>query len=147
MFSLLYRSTVSTSLKDTDILKLFEFSKVNNDKKGITGCILHHNDTFVQFIEGTESKVRELYDKIKNDARHTHFFVLHLEENVTTLFADFNFIFHPKGSTTEEIRRKRMLFDTIFHESGIIGAPGAAKLILWSEVHQLLQEKKDAVAS
>lgn len=147
MFSLLYRSTVSTSMKDADIRKLFEFSKINNDKKGITGCLLHHDDTFIHFIEGTESKVRELYEKIKHDPRHTNLFVLHLEENVATLFTDFNFIFYPKGNTTEEIRRKRMLFDTIFHESGIIGAPGSAKLILWSQVHKLLQEEKDAMAS
>lgn len=50
-----------------DILRV---SRLNNQRYGITGLLLCHDHTILQFLEGEDSIVDAVYVKITRDSRH-----------------------------------------------------------------------------
>ena len=74
-FQLLYSSEASEELDEAAIDELIETSRQRNVSKGISGLLIYVNRCFLQLLEGEESKVRELFDKIRNDARHSETFI------------------------------------------------------------------------
>ena len=58
IFELIYYSTASPDLSTNDILNILENSRDFNSKNEITGCLLYHNNEFVQLIEGEEEAVK-----------------------------------------------------------------------------------------
>ena len=45
-------------------------SRAKNPAAGITGNLIYHADLFLQLLEGPQSAVNELYEKILADNRH-----------------------------------------------------------------------------
>ena len=96
LYALLYRSVASAALTVGDVLDIFETSKRRNAQRGVTGLLLYTGvslgavetprptggplpddpspdgrvDQFVQWLEGPEDAVRELYGAISRDPRH-----------------------------------------------------------------------------
>ena len=53
-------------------MALLKEARVDNEKRGVTGLLLYHNQSFMQVIEGEEETVRHLYyEGIFHDNRHT----------------------------------------------------------------------------
>lgn len=77
-FRLLYRSTdrMSTHGRREALGALFSQARSNNKQHGVTGALLLGGDTFVQVLEGEESTVRSLYERISRDPRHDDVAVL-----------------------------------------------------------------------
>ena len=77
--AILYRSTASQHLSAGDLLSLTRDAKAANAKRRLTGLLLHGQMTylpgvpggFVQWIEGEEATVQDLYATIQKDNRHT----------------------------------------------------------------------------
>lgn len=70
IFSLTYVSSAS-GLYDRDIYRDIAVSSHDfNTEHGITGMLLVFNETIMQFLEGAEAQVLQLYQKIENDRRH-----------------------------------------------------------------------------
>ncbi|MEB8345470.1 BLUF domain-containing protein [Flavobacteriaceae bacterium KMM 6898] len=70
MYELVYSSKAKN---DTDSIKIFEIlktSRTNNLIFGITGCLVFHNNVFVQIIEGDSKYIQNLYQNIEKDERH-----------------------------------------------------------------------------
>ena len=91
LYALLYRSVASAALTVGDVLDIFATSKRHNAGREVTGLLLYTGvslgtgetprptdgpspdgrvDQFVQWLEGPESAVRELYEAISRDPRH-----------------------------------------------------------------------------
>ena len=51
--------------------ELLETSRENNQRAGLTGLLLHRDDSFFQILEGDKAAVRSLFEKIAADPRHT----------------------------------------------------------------------------
>lgn len=51
--------------------KISQTSQENNPKSGITGMLLGIENKYLQYLEGDEEEVEQLFSKIKNDPRHT----------------------------------------------------------------------------
>jgi len=47
-------------------------SRANNSENDITGALIFRLDLYLQFLEGPEEKLDEVYKKIKLDNRHTN---------------------------------------------------------------------------
>ncbi|GGG26568.1 hypothetical protein GCM10011344_29150 [Dokdonia pacifica] len=78
LYSICYVSTLSNTLEDNELKELFDFCSSKNISKGITGVLLHNSGNFLQYFEGDEVRIKELYySKIKKDTRH---------KNIITLF-------------------------------------------------------------
>jgi len=71
MISLAYVSTATRPMTPDDLRGILETSRTNNRTRDVTGMLLYKGQTFLQFLEGPEPAVRERYDRIGQDPRHT----------------------------------------------------------------------------
>jgi hypothetical protein len=68
--SLVYVSAADRALRGVDLQTLLEQSRSHNRANDITGLLLYRAGTFLQFIEGDEAVVEDLYTVIEADERH-----------------------------------------------------------------------------
>ncbi|WP_299260450.1 BLUF domain-containing protein [uncultured Aquimarina sp.] len=71
MYEVSYRSIASEKLNESDVQQILDASRINNKKNNITGSLIYYKNVFFQLIEGPKKEVLPLYDKIKEDERHT----------------------------------------------------------------------------
>lgn len=71
MFALVYRSKTVPGFGKLQIQEMLLKARRFNESQRITGCLLYHGGEFLQYLEGNQVKVLQLYDKIKADPRHT----------------------------------------------------------------------------
>ncbi|MBX9638392.1 MAG: BLUF domain-containing protein [Mycobacteriaceae bacterium] len=67
---ILYVSTASKTVTQSDLQDILESSRRNNEKNHITGVMCASYSHFVQILEGPESNLIRLYAKIIDDPRH-----------------------------------------------------------------------------
>ncbi len=66
-----YVSHSRTAL-DTKILSdILEVSRRNNDRDGITGVLMYHDELFFQILEGEDIVVKQCFNRISHDPRHS----------------------------------------------------------------------------
>lgn len=72
IFRLVYRSQLTVSPEDrkVEMASILDSSRAKNVHHDITGALLVWQDYVVQTLEGEESAVRSLYEKIALDPRH-----------------------------------------------------------------------------
>lgn len=72
VFRLVYKSVSTIPTNDAEQLgEIFNTARQHNKQKGITGALMVSNGNFAQTLEGEEEHVRELFDRIREDSRHT----------------------------------------------------------------------------
>ena len=75
---------VSFSFKDLteiDLENLLADIRKRNKLQKVTGLLLYNDGTFIQLIEGKTRVIKSLFEKIKNDQRHSNV-VLLLDESI-----------------------------------------------------------------
>ncbi len=70
IYCLSYVSTQTRPMGNEDLLKLLHEARENNARLGVTGILLHRDDSFFQILEGGEEEVRQLFECISKDKRH-----------------------------------------------------------------------------
>lgn len=72
LIQMIYLSNSTHFDSDTDekLQSLLKTARRNNNRLGVTGMLLYHNGSFLQVLEGQESVVDALYERIKQDDRH-----------------------------------------------------------------------------
>ncbi len=81
MYALVYTSVARAPFSPAELGQLLTGSRAQNALCGITGLLLHAGGTFVQLLEGDETSVRGIFEKISADERH-HGVVVLLEERI-----------------------------------------------------------------
>jgi hypothetical protein len=72
VIELVYVSRAIGHFDDQALKTLLEASRADNSKIGITGLLLYDKKgTFIQALEGEETEVMSLFNKIKQDPRHS----------------------------------------------------------------------------
>ncbi|MDN5933788.1 MAG: BLUF domain-containing protein [Pseudonocardia sp.] len=73
VFRLIYRSRsrIPAEQRPTTLSTIFSGARSNNKKAQITGALLITDHYFVQALEGEQTAVRSLFDRINKDERHT----------------------------------------------------------------------------
>lgn len=71
-FRLIYRShnRIPTLQRKAELGDIFSQARSNNATLDVTGALLVRDDWFVQTLEGDETTVQALYDRIHKDVRH-----------------------------------------------------------------------------
>ena len=70
IFYLIYTSTPRNTVTRESLDEITNISIANNAKANVTGMLLGIENKFLQFLEGDEKDVLEVYNRIKNDPRH-----------------------------------------------------------------------------
>lgn len=89
LLQLVYESTATRAMTDTDLQELLNQARSNNEELGITGLLLHANGRFLQVLEGPEQAVRDLFTTIQGDARHTNIEMLLTTHTTERTFPDW----------------------------------------------------------
>ena len=76
LFHLGYVSTEPGDLGAAGMVKLLTEARRINTSRDITGLLLHRDRSFYQVLEGAEDIVRQTFDSIEKDKRHTAIDVL-----------------------------------------------------------------------
>lgn len=76
-FELCYTSKAVAGISKTDLLNILSYSIKNNKKLNITGCLIFHNNKFMQVLEGPKNDVEELVQKIKSDKRNKQLSIIY----------------------------------------------------------------------
>ena len=95
---LVYYSISNKTITEQAISDILEPSRINNNKKQITGCLLYHNNVFLQLLEGEAKNISKLFNTIKVDERHSNVTLI-IEEDVNErMFPDWSMAFHKFGN-------------------------------------------------
>ncbi|MDZ4764333.1 MAG: BLUF domain-containing protein [Chloroflexota bacterium] len=70
LIALTYVSSESRPMTDNDLIDILKSARSNNTERNITGMLLYGGGYFIQALEGEESDVNIIYNKIRQDSRH-----------------------------------------------------------------------------
>jgi|tagenome__1003787_1003787.scaffolds.fasta_scaffold19962015_2 hypothetical protein len=72
VFRLVYRSRsrLAPGAAESELGDIFTTARKNNRQLDITGALLTNDGDFAQTLEGDETAVRDLYERIRRDTRH-----------------------------------------------------------------------------
>ena len=90
MFYLIYMSTASRPMNYEGLSDLLKEARTENARQGITGMLLHQQDTFLQILEGEEENVRALYEKLRKDPRHSGLHIVRQGHSDRRIFEDWS---------------------------------------------------------
>lgn len=88
-----YVSQQSHSLTDAALEEILSRARLKNEAEGITGMLICYEGLFIQFLEGEEKKIDELFDKITTDQRHNQVLILDDGYSETRKFGDWSMAF------------------------------------------------------
>jgi hypothetical protein len=71
-----YISQATGAFTASELNELVEVSRRNNKKHGITGAMLYVENAFIQVIEGEDTAIGQLLDKLRTDTRHRNIRIL-----------------------------------------------------------------------
>lgn len=72
---ILYKS--DADIADINLLELLRVSRKNNKKVNVTGVLITHGKGFIQYIEGAEKNIDNLFhEKICQDTRHQNITII-----------------------------------------------------------------------
>lgn len=89
IFHLGYVSTETGELSSQDMVDLMTVARRINTERDITGLLLHREKSFYQVLEGPEAQVRQAFDSIERDERHTAVDILFEGATEKREFADW----------------------------------------------------------
>ncbi len=71
--SVTYTSLARLDLQTSDLEDIHRTAREANTLEGITGLLVFNGTHFLQIIEGSESAIEELVERLRKDPRHTGF--------------------------------------------------------------------------
>ena len=72
IFTTAYTSEMVRPMSDVELIDLLVDSRTRNAARGVTGLLLYRSGRVMQMLEGEAAVVRDLYDRIRRDVRHTN---------------------------------------------------------------------------
>jgi hypothetical protein len=109
MYRLAYVSRAADHLGPDEIGQILDTSVSNNYERFVTGFLAHAHGQFMQVLEGPEGEVRELYERICGDDRHSCIMQLLGERIEQRAFPDWSMNYHRvddrSGSSAMVMRR------------------------------------------
>jgi hypothetical protein len=71
LHQLVYTSVRGTKCDEKEIQNIVDACKRNNPSRDVTGVLLYSDKRFIQYLEGDGDEIRDLYEFIKKDDRHS----------------------------------------------------------------------------
>ena len=112
VFSLVYSSTTDHDWSQDELVALLEWSRGWNLDHGVTGLLLYRDCAFMQFLEGDEPVVRNLFSHIHHDPRHQDIDLMWTNHTEQRRFGEWTMGFRELGGHhVEEPGFNRILAD------------------------------------
>jgi hypothetical protein len=98
LYSLVYVSSAVTPFSTAELMALLDQSRTKNTRLGVSGMLLYKDGNTMQVLEGDQSAVLGLYDRIARDPRHRGLLRLVEGPAETRQFAEWSMAFHDLGA-------------------------------------------------
>jgi Sensors of blue-light using FAD len=131
ILSLVYVSSAAQPFSSSELLELVQKAQASNARHGITGVLLHKDGSFMQVLEGPESGVKALAEKIQRDRRHTSVLTLLTRNVEKPQFPDWSMgLRDPNTLTRDEMNMFAPYLSLATHEEIYANsAPAALRLL------------------
>lgn len=140
MYELIYYSIAPENTDEAIIEKILSVSREFNAKNKITGCLLYHNNQFLQVLEGEEHNVKTLFAKIMKDKRHTDIMLMEEGEKKERHFSGWHMAYH-EVTTSDFNALERTLFINNFSQlSDLVQKPSEVVRLFWYMSKTILLE-------
>lgn len=140
MYELIYHSASRKNLNANDIESILKTARNFNSQNEITGCLLFHNNQFIQILEGEKTKLLELYNNIKKDDRHSNVMLLAQAEKQDRIFTNWSMAYH-QLSENDNINIDKLMFVNNFTTlAELIDKPTKASRLFWLMAKQILEQ-------
>lgn len=70
LVALAYTSSATHRLGDAELERLLEQARRTNEELGVTGVLLYHDGSFLQYFEGPAEGVEKVYERIRRSTLH-----------------------------------------------------------------------------
>lgn len=90
MRSLIYVSSALTQWDEQSLEQLLTSARRWNEPRGLTGMLLYSGGNFIQAVEGEDSRITEVFERIRRDSRHRGILVLLNEPIIDREFPGFS---------------------------------------------------------
>jgi len=131
LISIVYVSYTSYPMLDDDLKEILLQSRENNNKIEVTGMLLYRDGFFIQALEGEETVVLPLFDKISQDSRHSSVRLVSKENIVTRSFQDWSMGFnHISDQALEELEGFSNYLNEPFKTELFTETPSKARQLL-----------------
>ncbi len=87
---IIYASSLAPGEDESCIKPILQRAVENNSKNGFTGLLIYVNRSFLQILEGEAEPLDALYEKIREDSRHTKPWTLSAAPIDERQFADWS---------------------------------------------------------
>lgn len=135
MYQLNYHSKAIPGLRLVDLDTILEEAIAENLARHITGCLIYHNESFVQILEGSKKDVLEVYEKIKSDKRHYNVTLIWDNNVDTRFFQEWNMAYHrPDDKNLKQFVNNLLLL------SQLSARTSGSLLSFWGSVRRTLLE-------
>lgn len=114
---LVYYSHSTQEMSQKSLDEILQKARAYNSAKGITGMLLYRGGVFLQLLEGPQTSVLDLYNRIMGDQRHHQVKTLILQQSLTRIFPDWSMGFRHLESAEVENMKEIIDFDEIVVES------------------------------
>ncbi len=104
IYYLIYSSFATANFSNEELLDLLEVSQNHNKNDGITGMLYYYDGSFIQLLEGEETKVLLTYERICSDKRHRSVVMLKNGFVNNRFFFDWAMSFKRLSSTDYQIK-------------------------------------------
>jgi hypothetical protein len=93
MHHIVYMSQAKEHLTPTTLVALLMQARLLNERQQVTGALVYGNGQFMQIIEGEETVIKDLYERIARDPRHQNVFKLADKPIAGRRFAEWSMAF------------------------------------------------------
>lgn len=70
LVAIAYASSATHALGDADLEQLLQRARRKNEEVGVTGVLLYHDGSFLQYFEGPAEGVEVVYERIRRSPLH-----------------------------------------------------------------------------
>ena len=138
MYQLNYHSKSKSELTFTHLENILETAVTVNAEKDISGCLVYHNNNFVQILEGEKKDVLDVFEKIKTDKRHFDVCLLWENHVDKRYFKRWDMAFYkPDDKFASQFVENLVLLSTFSEKSSgsLMSFWGHVRRILESDAH------------
>ena len=140
MFNLVYRSLASPTIDHPQIEEILEQARRFNEDHDITGCLVFHQGIFLQYLEGKQTTVLELYSRIKKDIRHTAVTLLESGHIYSREFDTWSMAYQNVLGPNEEFKYLELMVNPFMEIPDMSVVPNPTSKRFWVAVKKLLIE-------
>lgn len=141
MYSIVYHSTESPNLTAKDISNILETARGFNEKNGITGCLIYHNNRFIQALEGDRTILEDLYLNIKKDKRHSDVKTLYQGFTSERNFNIWSMAFIDLSPAHDNPKERESFETNLIAYCEIVRISEEVSAVFWKEVKLILKSK------